>query len=82
MAYGKNGFLLQATQTLATIRSPDIVSWSSMVSSFAYLGCAKSAIRVFETMLHQGVRPDGIAFLGVLSACSHAGLVKEGSSIF
>jgi hypothetical protein len=53
-----------------------------MVSSFAYLGCAKSAIRVFETMLHQGVRPDGIAFLGVLSACSHAGLIQDGLKYF
>ncbi|KAK1697721.1 hypothetical protein QYE76_014418 [Lolium multiflorum] len=82
MAYGKNGFLLQATQTFATIRNPDIVSWSSMVSSFAYLGCAKSAIRVFDRMLRQGVRPDGIAFLGVLSACSHAGLVQDGLKYF
>ncbi|KAK1697720.1 hypothetical protein QYE76_014417 [Lolium multiflorum] len=82
MAYGKNGFLLQATQTFATIHNPDIVSWSSMVSSFAYLGCAKSAIRVFERMLRQGVRPDGIAFLGVLSACSHAGLIQDGLKYF
>ncbi|KAM0844721.1 hypothetical protein ACQ4PT_056851 [Festuca glaucescens] len=82
MAYGKNGFLLQATQTFAAIHDPDIVSWSSMVSSFAYLGCAKSAIRVFERMLRQGVRPDGIAFLGVLSACSHAGLIQDGLKYF
>jgi pentatricopeptide repeat protein len=82
MAYGKNGFLLQATQTFAAIRNPDIVSWSSMVSSFAYLGCAKSAVHLFERMLHQGVRPDGIAFLGVLSACSHAGLIQDGLKYF
>ncbi|KAF6984958.1 hypothetical protein CFC21_002890 [Triticum aestivum] len=82
MAYGKNGFLQQATQTFAAIHSPDIVSWSSMVSSFAYLGCAKSAIHVFERMLQQGVRPDGIAFLGVLSACSHAGLIQHGLKYF
>ncbi|KAM0877480.1 hypothetical protein ACQ4PT_035468 [Festuca glaucescens] len=82
MAYGKNGFLLQATQTFATIHEPDIVSWSSMVSSFAYLGRAKSAIHVFERMLRQGVRPDGIAFLGVLSACSHAGLIQDGLKYF
>ena len=82
MAYGKNGFLLQATQTFATIQNPDIVSWSSIVSSFAYLGCAKRAIHVFERMLHQGVRPDGIAFLGVISACCHARLIQDGLKYF
>uniref|UniRef100_A0ACD5T9B8 Uncharacterized protein n=1 Tax=Avena sativa TaxID=4498 RepID=A0ACD5T9B8_AVESA len=82
MAYGKNGFLQQATQTFATIHNPDIVSWSSMVSSFAYLGRARSAIHVFERMLHQGMQPDGIAFLGVLSACSHAGLIQDGLKYF
>lgn len=82
MAYGKNGFLQQATQTFATLHNPDIVSWSSMVSSFAYLGRAKSAIHVFERMIQQGVRLDGIAFLGVLSACSHAGLIEDGLKYF
>ncbi|TKW07148.1 hypothetical protein SEVIR_7G288700v4 [Setaria viridis] len=82
MAYGKNGFVGEVTRIFAMTDYPDIVTWSSMVSSYAYLGRAKDAIHVFERMLQQGVQPDGIAFLGVLSACSHAGLVEDGLHYF
>jgi len=81
-AYGKTGFVREAMQTFAMVCDPDVVTWSSMISSFAYLGLSKDAIHVFERMLQQGVQPDGVAFLGVLSACSHAGLVEEGLHYF
>ncbi|GJM87792.1 hypothetical protein PR202_ga03785 [Eleusine coracana subsp. coracana] len=82
MAYGKNGFVQETTTIFALIDNPDIVTWSSMVSSFAYHGHAKDAVHLFEKMLQQGVQPDGIAFLGVLSACSHAGLIEDGLQYF
>ncbi|CAM0146385.1 unnamed protein product [Urochloa decumbens] len=82
VAYGKNGFVREVTRIFAMTDNPDIVTWSSMVSSYAYLGHAKDAVHVFERMLHQGVQPDGIAFLGVLSACSHAGLIEDGLHYF
>uniref|UniRef100_A0A0D9WXE9 Pentatricopeptide repeat-containing protein n=1 Tax=Leersia perrieri TaxID=77586 RepID=A0A0D9WXE9_9ORYZ len=82
MAYGKNGFVQEATRIFDMIHNPDLVTWSSMVSSFAYLGLAKSAIHLFDRMLQQGIQVDGIAFLGVLSACSHAGLIEEAFKYF
>ncbi|OEL27813.1 Pentatricopeptide repeat-containing protein [Dichanthelium oligosanthes] len=82
MAYGKNGFVGEVTRMFAMTDNPDIVTWSSMVSSYAYLGHAKDAIHVFERMLQQGAHPDGISFLGVLSACSHAGLIEDGLHYF
>ncbi|XP_066356636.1 pentatricopeptide repeat-containing protein At2g46050, mitochondrial-like [Miscanthus floridulus] len=81
-AYGKAGFVREAMQTFAMVCNPDVVSWSSMISSYAYLGLSKDAVHVFERMIQQGVQPDGIAFLGVLSACSHAGLIEEGLHYF
>ncbi|CAD6268093.1 unnamed protein product [Miscanthus lutarioriparius] len=81
-AYGKTGFVREATQTFAMICDPDVVSWSSMVSAYAYLGLSKGAVHVFERMIQQGILPDGVAFLGVLSACSHAGLIEEGLHYF
>ncbi|CAN6357876.1 unnamed protein product [Urochloa humidicola] len=82
MAYGKNGFVREVTRIFTMTDNPDVVTWSSMVSSYAYLGHAKDAVRVFEGMLQQSVQPDGIAFLGVLSACSHAGLIEDGLHYF
>ncbi|CAN6339913.1 unnamed protein product [Urochloa humidicola] len=82
MVYGKNGFVREVTRIFAMTDNLDVVTWSSMVSSYAYLGHANDAICVFERMLQQGIQPDGIAFLGVLSACSHAGLIEDGLHYF
>jgi hypothetical protein len=38
----------------------------------------KEAIQHFEQMCKEGVQPDDITFVCLLSACSHAGLVHEG----
>ena len=82
MAYGKNGFVQEVKQIFVMTDNPDIVTWSSMVSSYAYLGHANDAMHLFERMLQQGIQPDGIAFLGVLSACSQAGLIEDGLRYF
>eukprot|EP00253_Pinus_taeda_P015793 PITA_15793 len=37
---------------------------------------------LFYEMKHNNVNPDYITFIGVLSACSHAGLAKQGLEIF
>jgi pentatricopeptide repeat protein len=35
-------------------------------------------IDLFERMLAQGLKPVGVTFIGVLSACSRAGFVEKG----
>ncbi|KAJ0967262.1 hypothetical protein J5N97_024179 [Dioscorea zingiberensis] len=81
-AYAKCGNLHYASQVFESITKPDIVSFSSMVFSYAFHGLGKEAMDTFKTMLHGGVRPDKVVFLGVLSACNHAGLVEEGLCYF
>ncbi|XP_010918754.3 pentatricopeptide repeat-containing protein At2g46050, mitochondrial isoform X1 [Elaeis guineensis] len=82
MAYAKSGCIHNAFQSFCSISKPDLVTWSSMIYSYAFHGLARESIDIFGKMLHEGIRPDGIAFLGVLSACSHAGLVEEGLHYF
>ncbi|PKI77992.1 hypothetical protein CRG98_001612 [Punica granatum] len=58
------------------------VSWTSVISGLALHGCADEAIRLFNEMEESGVRPDGITFVSMLYACSHAGLIKQGCAYF
>jgi pentatricopeptide repeat protein len=41
-------------------------------------GHGKDALKYFEQMCAEGVQPDDITFICLLSTCSHAGLVDEG----
>lgn len=63
-------------------RDRDVVAWSSLISAHALHGEATVALRIFREMEVAGVRPDGITFLGVLKACSHAGLADEALCYF
>ncbi|KAM5570759.1 pentatricopeptide repeat-containing protein [Rosa sericea] len=81
--YSKSGNVEMAR--LVFERMPErksVVSWTSMIAALAMHGYGKEAIQVFRRMEASGVRPDGIAFISVLYACSHAGLVNEGCEYF
>ncbi|KAI8020707.1 Pentatricopeptide repeat-containing protein [Camellia lanceoleosa] len=53
-----------------------------MISGFGIHGQAKNAVAFFHRMEDKGFIPNEVTFLAVLSACSHGGLVTEGTSIF
>eukprot|EP01018_Ginkgo_biloba_P031232 Gb_01322 [translate_table: standard] len=60
----------------------DVVSWTAMIVGYAIHGYGKEAIQLFEQMQHSGTKPDHITFVGILSACCHAGLVDDGWQYF
>ncbi|PHU17450.1 Pentatricopeptide repeat-containing protein [Capsicum chinense] len=59
-----------------------IVSWTSMIAGFAMQGYGEEVIKLFHEMEECGTRPDGVTFISVLYACSHAGLVEQGHDLF
>ncbi|XP_050227991.1 pentatricopeptide repeat-containing protein At2g37320 [Mercurialis annua] len=80
--YCKCGSVQDAVYIFDNIVCKDVVSWNSMISGYAQHGLAMQAIELFERMKNLGVKPDSITFLGVLSACRHAGFVEGGRSYF
>lgn len=59
-----------------------IVSWTSMMAGLAMHGYGDEAIQLFHEMEEFGMRPDGITFISILYACSHAGLIEQGCKYF
>ncbi|KAK6128666.1 hypothetical protein DH2020_037597 [Rehmannia glutinosa] len=45
-------------------------------------GQPHEALKLFDSLLQSGNQPDHITFIGVLSACTHAGLVDKGVEYF
>ncbi|KAH6837145.1 Tetratricopeptide repeat superfamily protein [Perilla frutescens var. hirtella] len=60
----------------------DIVSWNSLISSYAVHGLGSKALQTFQEMVQLGMSPTSISFISVLGACSHSGLVDEGKLVF
>ncbi|KAG9457756.1 hypothetical protein H6P81_002264 [Aristolochia fimbriata] len=80
--YAKCGSIVDSCRVFSAMDQRDLLSWTSMLVGFGNHGFGREAIDLFNDMLRQGFQPDQVAFLSVLSACSHAGLVDEGLKYF
>ncbi|KAF3588579.1 hypothetical protein F2Q69_00030610 [Brassica cretica] len=56
----------------------DVSAWTAAIRAMAMSGNAERAIELFDEMIEQGLKPDGVVFVGALTACSHGGLVQQG----
>lgn len=80
--YVKCGCVEKSLSLFQRMVKKNQLSYSVMISGFAMHGRAVEALQVFSDMLEQGLEPDDFVYLGVLSACNHAGLVDEGLHCF
>ncbi|KAJ7958883.1 Pentatricopeptide repeat-containing protein [Quillaja saponaria] len=80
--YNKCGSIERASKAFIEMSTRTLISWTSMITGFAQHGQPQQALQLFEDMILVGVRPNQITFVGVLSACSHAGMVNEALSYF
>uniref|UniRef100_A0A0E0E202 Pentacotripeptide-repeat region of PRORP domain-containing protein n=1 Tax=Oryza meridionalis TaxID=40149 RepID=A0A0E0E202_9ORYZ len=76
--YCKCGSLQDADALFGRMPQRDVISWSTMISGLAQNGRSIEALKVFDMMKSEGPRPNHITMVGVLFACSHAGLVEDG----
>ncbi|KAG5058359.1 hypothetical protein JHK86_013355 [Glycine max] len=76
--YAKCGSIKEAHKAFSSTNQRDIACWNSMISTYAQHGDAAKALEVFKHMIMEGAKPNYVTFVGVLSACSHAGLLDLG----
>lgn len=80
--YSKCGSIEEALQVFERLPKRNAITWSAIIGGFAMHGRAQDAINYFYLMEKAGVTPNDVAYIGILSACSHAGFVEEGRSFF
>ncbi|KAH8510156.1 hypothetical protein H0E87_007905 [Populus deltoides] len=80
--YCKCGSLEDANAVFVRMVEKDVISWSTMIAGLAQNGYSKEALKLFESMKVLGIKPNYVTIVGVLFACSHAGLVEEGLYYF
>ncbi|XP_020596825.1 pentatricopeptide repeat-containing protein At1g09220, mitochondrial-like, partial [Phalaenopsis equestris] len=81
--YAKCGSIENSVQVFEEMgERSNLVSWTSIISGFAMHGMAEKAVRFFEKMVREKIRPNRVTFLSLLNACSHGGLIEEGVRLF
>ncbi|KAM6564608.1 hypothetical protein CsatB_024606 [Cannabis sativa] len=80
--YVKCGNMEQALEIFRAMERKDVSSWTAIIEGFAIHGQGKEALNWFIQMQIEGIKPNHITFTSILTACSYAGLVDEGKSLF
>lgn len=80
--YSKCGSIQQAMRVFEGIENKSIDHWNAMIGGLAVHGLGESAFDMLLQIERRSITPDHITFVGVLNACSHSGLVKEGLLCF
>lgn len=80
--YAKCGTIEDAKRQFFEMPEKNEVSWNAMLTGYSQHGHGFEALSLFEDMKQLDVLPNHVTFVGVLSACSHVGLVDEGISYF
>ncbi|XVF16626.1 hypothetical protein REPUB_Repub10bG0048700 [Reevesia pubescens] len=81
--YAKSGDVGYASRAFEKLQEKNVWTWSAMILGFAQHGFAEEALELFVKMMKSScIRPNSVTFLGVLCACSHAGLVDDGYHYF
>ncbi|MCO5567667.1 hypothetical protein L7F22_021361 [Adiantum nelumboides] len=79
--YSKCGNLKDAEYLFEKTCPRDVIAWTTMIAGYTLQGCGKEALGLFEQMRKEE-QPNEVTFIGVLSGCSHAGLVDEAYWLF
>ncbi|KAI5064496.1 hypothetical protein GOP47_0021166 [Adiantum capillus-veneris] len=75
--YGKCGIMVDASQVFDEMPTHNITSWTSLITGYAHQGESKLVLELFEKMREEGIQPNGVTFLSVLSACKHGGFADK-----
>lgn len=80
--YAKCGCVAVASEVFDGMTRRDVFAWNAMICGLAIHGLGQDAVELFELFVSEGLCPTNVTFVGVLNACSRAGLVAEGRHYF
>ncbi|XVF14226.1 hypothetical protein REPUB_Repub09cG0040000 [Reevesia pubescens] len=80
--YSKCGEMDDALKVFKEFEKPDVVLWTSMVSGYEQNGCFEKAVAFFSRMvMEEGLDPDRVTLVSLVSACSKLMNLKLGRSV-
>ncbi|QCD89003.1 pentatricopeptide repeat-containing protein At5g66520-like [Vigna unguiculata] len=80
--YAKCGCVEPAERVFGKMKSKDVAAWSAMILGLAINGKNRWALELFAEMEKVGPRPNGVTFIGVLTACNDKELFGRAVTLF
>ncbi|XP_010549740.1 PREDICTED: pentatricopeptide repeat-containing protein At3g03580 isoform X2 [Tarenaya hassleriana] len=80
--YSKCGGLKDSVRVFELMNRKDVVTWTALIYAYGMYGEGEKAMEAFSDMEESGIVPDNVAFVAIIYACSHSGLVEEGLACF
>ncbi|VAH73222.1 unnamed protein product [Triticum turgidum subsp. durum] len=80
--YAKCGEMQLGMEVFEGMKDKNVLAWTTMIKGLAMHGRGSDSLMLFSQMESSGVKPDDIAFIGALCACTHTGLVDKGRQLF
>lgn len=80
--YAKCGCIEDANIVFDSMQMRNVISWTALIVGYAQNGRAKHSLLFYDRMIASDTKPDFITFIGLLFACSHAGLVEHARQYF
>ncbi|KAH7292040.1 hypothetical protein KP509_29G048500 [Ceratopteris richardii] len=80
--YAKCGKIEAAREIFSNMVERSIAAWNVMIMGYAQHGMPRETLDLFREMQECNIHTSQVSLAGVLSACSHAGLVNEGELCF
>lgn len=76
--YANCSLLAKAHQVFDELHDRTVVSWNALIGGYAQAGKHNDVFYLFNRMRRDGIAPDLVTFVVVLSICSYLGLVNKG----
>ncbi|KAK9160347.1 hypothetical protein Syun_006688 [Stephania yunnanensis] len=80
--YAKCGSIENSLVVFFKLKEKNLFCWNAIIEGLGMHGYGERALEMFKMMEVERVKPNGVTFVGVLTACTHAGLVEEGRRCF
>ncbi|XP_019420374.1 PREDICTED: pentatricopeptide repeat-containing protein At2g03380, mitochondrial [Lupinus angustifolius] len=80
--YAKCGDAKSARMVFDGMGEKNAVTWSAMIGGYGMQGDGSGSLALFRDMLEEEFEPNEVIFTTILAACSHSGMVGEGSRLF
>lgn len=68
--YAASGSIVEAVDVFERLPKDDLGSWGAMIAAHTQHGDPQDALKLFQQMQQDGLKPDGPAFANILKTCS------------